>query len=95
MIIGCDCMKLKLEFVVNNIAGSFVAVPVGNNNDEFNGYIKLNDTGASIFNLLKEETTEDAIVSALLKEYTDASEEEARETVREFVGKLQDAGLLI
>ena len=47
-------MKLKYEFVINNVAGETVAVSVGNNDGRFNGYIKLNETGAFIFKMLKD-----------------------------------------
>ena len=50
-------MKLKYEFVINNVAGEIVAVSVGNNDGQFNGYIKLNETGAFIFKMLQKETT--------------------------------------
>ena len=46
-------MKLKYKFVVREIDGTHVAVAVGKDNEKFNGMIKLNKSGAVIFNLLK------------------------------------------
>ena len=46
-------MKLKYQFVINNVAGETVAVSVGDTSGRFNGYIKLNETGAFIFKKLK------------------------------------------
>lgn len=71
-------MKLKYNFVTNEVADKIVAVAVGGDLEKFNGFIKMNDTGAYIFNMLKSDVTE----------------EEIRETVSEFVGKLKEADVL-
>lgn len=87
-------MKLKYNFVTNEVAGKIVAVAVGGDLEKFNGFIKMNDTGAYIFNMLKSDVTEEEIVAAMKKDYEDAAEEEIRETVSEFVGKLKEADVL-
>lgn len=87
-------MKLKYDFVINNVAGETVAVSVGNN-DSFNGYIKLNETGAFIFKMLKKDTGVEEIVNAILKEYPDATAEAARESVNNLIEQLQGAELLV
>ena len=45
-------MKLKYQFVINNVAGETIAVSVGDNDGRFNGYIKLNETGSFIYKML-------------------------------------------
>ena len=87
-------MKLKYKFVTNEVADKIVAVAVGGDLEKFNGFIKMNDTGAYIFNMLKSDVTEEEIVAAMKKDYEDAAEEEIRETVSEFVGKLKEADVL-
>ena len=87
-------MKLKYNFVTNEFADKIVAVAVGGDLEKFNGFIKMNDTGAYIFNMLKSDVTEEEIVAAMKKDYEDAAEEEIRETVSEFVGKLKEADVL-
>ena len=87
-------MKLKYNFVTNEVADKIVAVAVGGDLEKFNGFIKMNDTGAYIFNMLKSDVTEEEIVAAMKKDYEDAAEEEIRETVSEFVGKLKEADVL-
>ena len=87
-------MKLKYNFVTNEVADKIVAVAVGGDLEKFNGFIKMNDTGAYIFNMLKSDMTEEEIVAAMKKDYEDAAEEEIRETVSEFVGKLKEADVL-
>lgn len=87
-------MKLKFNFVTNEVADKIVAVPVGNDLEKFNGFIKMNDVGAYIFNMLKNDVTEDDIVAAMKKDYEDASEEEIRETVVDFLAKLKESDVL-
>ena len=87
-------MKRKYNFVTNEVADKIVAVAVGGDLEKFNGFIKMNDTGAYIFNMLKSDVTEEEIVAAMKKDYEDAAEEEIRETVSEFVGKLKEADVL-
>ena len=70
-------MKLKYNFVINEVADKIVAVAVGEDIDKFNGFIKMNETGAQIFNLLKEEITMEALISEMAKLYP----EETIETV--------------
>ena len=88
-------MKLKYDFVINQVAGETIAVSVGNNDGQFNGYIKLNETGAAIFNALKKDTTREEIIKTLLAEYPDACEKDVSESVDELIKKLSGAQLLI
>ncbi len=88
-------MKLKYEFVVNNVAGETIAVSLGGTAGSFNGYIKLNETGAFIFKMLKKETTREEIINALRAEYPDATQQDATESVDELLEKLDKAELLV
>ena len=88
-------MKLKYEFVVNKVAGETVAVSIGDNDSRFNGYIKLNETGAFIFKALKKDTTREEIIKNLCAEYPDATPEAVSESVDEILEKLSKAELLV
>ncbi len=88
-------MKLKCDFVINNVAGETIAVSVGDTAGRFNGYIKLNETGAFIFKALKKDVTREEIINALIAEYPDATLEAAAESVDELLEKLNRAELLI
>ena len=88
-------MKLKIDFVINQVAGETVAVSVGDNDGRFNGYIKLNETGAFIFKTLKNDVTREDIISGLMKEYPDATESDAAESVDTLISKLSEADLLV
>lgn len=87
-------MKLKYDFVVNQVAGETVAVSVGNNDGKFNGYIKLNETAAFIFEALKNDTTCDKIIANLKNAYPDADETDITDSVNGIIEKLEKAELL-
>lgn len=86
-------MKLKYNFVVREVAGKNVAIPIGDATEDFNCMITLNESGAFIFNLLKEDVSEDELLTAFLNEY-DATTEQAKNTINEFLGKLKESNLL-
>ncbi len=86
-------MKLKIDFIVKNVADKTVAIAVDGNEAGFNGMLTLNDTGGFIFECLKEDTTVESIAKRFLEEY-DCTREQAVNTIENFVGKLREAGLI-
>lgn len=86
-------MKIKDGFVVNKVGSQHVVVPVGQASVERHCMVRLNSTGAFLWNQLASETTEEALVQALLAEYA-VDEGTARADVVAFLGKLCDADLL-
>lgn len=85
-------MKLKDGFLLREVAGQVVVLPVGEDLD-LNMMITLNETGRFLWECLQEETDETGLVSALLKEY-DVDEATAISAVRNFVNKLNDNDFL-
>jgi hypothetical protein len=86
-------MKIKEGFMLREVAGSQIVVPVGKASESFRGMITLNTTGAFIWKQLQNETDEDSIVKALLDTY-DIKEEQAKEDVGMFITKMMDNNLL-
>lgn len=86
-------MKIKNDFIVKEISGSTVVIPVGNRVADFNGMLKLNETGVFLFNLLKDNTTIEALVQSLVNEY-EVTKEKANEDVVSFVNKLKEADII-
>lgn len=87
-------MKLKYNFETMEMDDQVVAIPVGDDaGTDFRGIVKLNESGAVIFDLLREETTVEEVVEALAKDY-DTPKEEIRRHVREFVDYLAGQGVL-
>ena len=85
-------MKIKDGFLLRQVAGQTVVLPVGGDLD-LNVMITLNDTGAFLWEKLQAEIDEDGLVAALLAEY-DVDPETARKSVQAFVAKLCDNGFL-
>lgn len=86
-------MKIKDGFVVRKIANQYMAVPVGARAKELHGMIGLNETAAFLWELLKEEKTEEELAALLYNEY-EISKENALESVRRFCKILQEEGVL-
>lgn len=87
-------MKLKYSFVVNEVAGKKVAVAVGEDLAKFNGFIKMNENSAFVFEQLKNDVTEDDIITALVTEFGVEDNDELREGVRGFIAGLNAEGVL-
>lgn len=85
-------MKLKDGFILREVAGQIVVLPSGDELD-LNMMITLNEVGKFIWLLLENDTTEEAIVSAILQEY-DVDKATAEEAVAGFIRKLNEHGFL-
>lgn len=84
-------MKLKEGFILRQVAGTWVVLATGADTIDFNGMIKLNDTGAMLWNLLAEGTDREAMAEALTAKF-DVSMEQALADVDVFYNKLVQAG---
>ena len=87
-------MKLKYNFVTNEVADKIVAVAVGSDLDQFNGFIKMNDIGAEIFEILKNDVTLDEIIDKMCEKHPESTREEAVEAVTGFVEELKKNGVV-
>jgi len=87
-------MKLKYDFIVNEVAGQFVAVAIGDAVEEFSGFVKMNDIGAEIFEMLKEEISADEIIEKMLEKHPESNLQEATEVVNGFIEGLKAEGIL-
>lgn len=81
-------MKVNQEFLLKEIAGSFVVIPVSSVLVDFNGMITLNETGVFLWRLLEEEKTFEELLEALQKEY-DVDEKTAREDITAFLDQIR------
>ena len=86
-------MKIEKEYVLPEIAGDYIIIPLGKTVLEFNGLITVNEVGVFLWNMLQEEITMDDLVKAVLSEY-DVEEAVARADIQEFLDKLIEAGVL-
>ena len=87
-------MRIKDGFVVEKVGNRYLAVAVGTRADEFNALIKMNGTGAFLWNqLAAENLTVDELLSRMLSEY-DVDSARAEADMNAFVSGLRAAGLL-
>ena len=87
-------MKIKDGFVVEKVGGKYLAVAVGKRADEFSALIRMNSTGAFLWEQLSgEDLSRDELVRRMLAEY-DVEAERAEADTDAFLAKLAEAGLL-
>ena len=87
-------MRLKYTFETMKLDESIVAIPVGEGVNEYHGVIKLNETASFIFELLKNDITEESIVDALEQKY-DAPRDVLAKDVRKYIELFMEKGFLI
>jgi len=87
-------VKLKEGFMLRNIAGSWIVVPIGERLVEFNGLMTLSESGALLWKLLQEGADFETLVKAITSEY-DIDEETARKDVEEFTSAIREKGLIV
>ena len=88
-------MKLRYEFSVMEMDGEYMAVPVSENAGSFNGMLRMNEVSAEILDLLKEDTTPEAVHRILRERYPDSDDREIGEALTSFLNQLIREGLLI
>ena len=86
-------MKLKYDFVIEEVAGQKVAIAVGEDLDK-GGFMQLNDTGVYILNLLKEDVTAEYIVANIQKDFEVDDIDEVKQWVDAFIRALKEADVL-
>ena len=86
-------MKLKYNLQVNEVAGQFIAVALGEDSKKCKNIIFLNKVGSYILQLLFEEITRNDIITSVLAHYEGNPDVIRSETI-EFLDKLKDLGLL-
>ena len=87
-------MRIKDGYMLSNVAGKYIVVPIGNEAIDFNGVITTNESGAFLWKCLEKDITEKELLDALLNEY-DIEEETALADITDFINKLTEAELLV
>ena len=87
-------MTINPNFVLRELAGTWVVLPLADKMIDFNGMITLNEPGVLLWNTLEKGADVDALVNAFMSEYV-VSAQQARQDVEEFVDKLRSIGYLV
>lgn len=86
-------MKINGEFILREVVGEYVLVPVGDAALELNGLIVTDPVGAQIWRGLEEGLSYDGILSGILDRF-EVSADVARQDLNDFLQELKEAGLL-
>ncbi|MBR5309683.1 MAG: PqqD family protein [Oscillospiraceae bacterium] len=86
-------MKINENFVLREVADSWVVIPIGEKSVDFNGMMNLNETGVLLWRELEKGAEKEELVAAITAEY-DVSEEVAAGDIDEFIEVLKKAGCL-
>lgn len=86
-------MKIKNGFVVRSIAGESVVVALGEASKNFNGIIKLNETGRFLWDKLALGCEKEELINAILAEY-EIDKDTAEADIDRFVETLKGANIL-
>ncbi len=86
-------MKLKDGFLLREVAGKTVVLPMGGDLD-LDMMITLNETGKFLWEHLQEETNTTVLTDALLEAY-EVTRERAQASVEAFVSELKAHDFLV
>lgn len=86
-------MKIKGSYILRDVAGSHVVVPVGKTTADFNGMITLNETGSFLWKQLSEEVEREELIARLTAEY-EVTPAQAAADVDAFLQKLRNNDFL-
>ena len=86
-------MKRKNDFIMQNVGGENLLVPLGSQVMNLNGLITLNDTAACVWELLAEDRTTDELTAAVAAQF-DVDASTARADVQNFLDEIAKMGLL-
>lgn len=87
-------MKIKHGFLLREIAGSWVVVPVGERVVEFNGLMSLNESGALLWKKLEADSVDEQELVSILTSNYKVDENTARADVIEFLSLITEKGLI-
>jgi hypothetical protein len=85
-------MKLKDGFMLREIAGTWIVVPIGQRVVEFNGLMTLSESGALLWKRLEKGSDEEELIETILAEY-EIDRDTAKGDVVEFIDLISEKGL--
>lgn len=86
-------MKFKKEFMLREIVGETILIPMGDSNNHFNGIITINELGKFIWENLESSKDEEELLHKILEEY-EVEEKEAKDDLDEFLDKLRQVDII-
>ena len=81
-------MKLKMDFILRDIVGETVLVPINESTSSFNGLITVNELGKFIWENIESSNDEDELLQRILDEY-EVDKDVAKDDLNEFLDILR------
>lgn len=86
-------MKISEDFVLRRVANLWMVLPLKTDTVDFNGMVRLNDSGAMLWKLLEQGASREELLQAMTEQYS-VSREQAAQDLEEFIGILNQIGCL-
>lgn len=86
-------MKIKKDYVLRQVADTWVVLPLGAEAVSFAGMLTLNESGTMLWRALEQGADRESLTAVLLEEY-EVSRDQAMADVDAFLNKLLQAGCL-
>lgn len=84
-------IKAKKGYILRRLGQEYMVVPVGEASKEFNGMIRMNETGAFYWKELEQGITEEGLVAKMLERFEDLDEETACRDLAEYLETMKIA----
>lgn len=84
---------LSKKYLLREVAGEYLLVPIGESSVQFNSLVTMNETGAFIWKKLDEGMDSKQIAEALTKEYN-VSAQQAENDIIEFIDYLKKKAVI-
>ena len=86
-------VKAKSGFILKNVVNEYILMPVGDNIENFNGVVLLNDVSAYVWEKLQEPVSFEELVNAVIEEF-DVEPDTARNDLDELLIKLKSLDVI-
>ena len=86
-------MKLKKDFILREIMGDVVLVPINQSTSQFNGLITVNELGKFTWENLEKVQDENDLLQLILDEY-EVERDVAKKDLDEFLQVLKDMDII-
>lgn len=86
-------MKITDNFILREIAGEHILIPVGEAALRVHGMVTLSESAVILYEKLQSECTEEDLVDVLTAEY-EVDRDEALRDVGAFLGQMRQVGIL-
>ena len=87
-------MRANDQFILRTIAGEHLLIPVGEAAISVKGMIALSESGALIYEKLRDGCSKEELITVLTSEY-EVSEEEVLRDVEAFLDQMRQLNMLV